>query len=158
MWKAYYAAQWSEGPTKEWCMATGSNNRIVDVTVGGEHAWYMLGHVYFDKDYSETMREILERECPLSRTADKLWEDLYIEHIKELDMEIRPYEEGVINEFDSLDQLRGFDPQFIENVDTDIFDNIARVLNCARFTIGLVCDLFWLLVDEGQEVYRFNLL
>ena len=73
-------------------------------------------------------------------------------------MEIRPYEEGVINEFDSLDQLRGFDPQFIENVDTDIFDNIARVLNCARFTIGLVCDLCWLLVDEGQEVYRFNLL
>lgn len=28
----------------------------------------------------------------------------------------------------------------------------------ARFNIGLLCDLCWFLVDEGQEVYRFNLV
>ena len=162
VWKAYYAAQWSEGPTKEWCMATGSNNRIVDVKVGGEHAWYMLGHVFFDRAFSNTMCGILEAECPRSETADKLWEDLYIEHIKELDMELRPYEEGVINEFDSLDELREFDPQFIENVDTDIFDNIARVLNCAKTEIrdvyplkqGLTNLSCHFTVDSGEYVYR----
>ena len=53
VWHAYYAAQWSEGSTSEWCMKTGSHDRIIDVSVGGSHAWYMLGHVYFDRAFSK---------------------------------------------------------------------------------------------------------
>ena len=28
VWKAYYAAQYQEGPTNEWCMRLGSGNRM----------------------------------------------------------------------------------------------------------------------------------
>ncbi len=65
-----------------------------------------------------------------SRTADKLWEQIYIDHISELDMVCRKYDEGVIHEFDSVDELREFDPFFLENVDSEVFDNIASVLGC----------------------------
>ena len=51
VWKAYYSAQYAEGPTKEWCITTGANNRITKVTVGGSNSWYMLGHVYFDRSF-----------------------------------------------------------------------------------------------------------
>ena len=34
VWKAYYAAQYQEGPTNEWCMRLGSGNRIVSVDIG----------------------------------------------------------------------------------------------------------------------------
>lgn len=162
VWHAYYAAQWSEGPTKEWCMSTGPHNRIVGVTVGGERSWYMLGHVYFDNAFSSHMRTVLEETCGLPETADKLWEDLFVERIKEFDMVVRPYDDGVINEFDSLDELRSFDPAFIENVDSEIFDNIVSVLGCTKAEIhdvyplkqGLTNLSCHFSTNDGEYVYR----
>lgn len=141
VYKAYYAAQYAEGPTKEWCIATGANDRITGVIIGGSDSWYMLGHVYFDQAFSKAFVSILENEYERPETTDKLWEDLYIEHIKELDMVMRPYSEGVINEFDSLDELRAFDPHFLENVDSEIFDNITEVLSCTKAEIHDVYPL-----------------
>lgn len=141
VFKAYYSAQYSEGPTKEWCMTTGTGDRITKVTVGGSDSWYMLGHVYFDRAFSERFVKILEEEYDRPETKDMLWEDLYIEHIKELDMVLRPYPAGVINEFDSLDELRAFDPHFLENVDSEIFDNIVAILGCTKAEIHDVYPL-----------------
>ena len=162
VYKAYYAAQWANGPTKEWCMKTGPQNRIVSVSVGGSDAWYMLGHVYFDRAFSKRFVEILEEEYDRPETTDKLWEDLYIDHIDELDMVLKSYPAGMINEFDSLDELRSFDPLFLENVDSEIFDNIVSVLGCDR---NEICDVYPLKqgltnlschfrTDSGEYVYR----
>lgn len=136
---AYYAAQFVEGPTSEWCMRTGSNGRITGVTVGGSDSLIMLGHVFFDEAFSSRLKEILEEEWDKPTTADKLWEDLFIEHIGELSMVAREYPRGVIHEFDSLDDLRDFDPQFLENVDSQAFDNIVSVLGCRKSDI---CDVY----------------
>lgn len=162
VWKAYYSAQYAEGPTKEWCMETGAGNRITKVTVGGSDSWYMLGHVYFDRAFSDAFVKILEAEYELPETTDMLWEDLYVEHIKELDMVLRPYPAGVINEFDSLDELRAFDPHFLENVDSEIFDNIVAVLGCTKAEIhdvyplkqGLTNLSCHFATNDGEYVYR----
>lgn len=162
VFKAYYSAQYAEGPTKEWCMETGAGGRITKVTVGGSNSWYMLGHVYFDRAFSECFVKILEEEYDRPETVDMLWEDLYIEHIKELDMVLRPYPAGVINEFDSLDELRAFDPHFLENVDSEIFDNIVAVLDCTKAEIhdvyplkqGLTNLSCHFATNKGEYVYR----
>lgn len=162
VWHAYYAAQWSEGPTDEWCMKTGPHNRIIDVSVGGSNAWYMLGHVYFDRTFSKHMVEVLESEYDKPETIDKLWEDIFIDHIKEFDLVVRPYDDGVINEFDSLDELRIFDPSFLENVDSDIFNNIVQVLGCDKNEIhdvyplkqGLTNLSCHFRINSGEYVYR----
>lgn len=36
--------------------------RITGVQVGGSDAWYMIGHAYFDRSFSEKFTQILERE------------------------------------------------------------------------------------------------
>lgn len=162
VYKAYYAAQWTDGATKEWCMQTGSKGRIVSVSVGGSSSWYMIGHVYFDRVFSKQFVEILEQEYNKPETVDKLWEDLYIEHINELDMAVKKYPAGIINEFDSLDELRDFDPDFIQNVDLDIFDNIVKVLGCERDEIrdfyplkqGLTNLSCHFATSSGEYVYR----
>ena len=162
VFKAYSSAQYAEGPTKEWCMETGAGGRITKVTVGGSNSWYMLGHVYFDRAFSERFVKILEEEYDRPETVDMLWEDLYIEHIKELDMVLRPYPAGVINEFDSLDELRAFDPHFLENVDSEIFDNIVAVLGCTKAEIhdvyplkqGLTNLSCHFATNDGEYVYR----
>lgn len=141
VYKAYYASVFVEGPTKEWCIHAGTGDRIESVTVGGCDSQIMLGHVYFDRAFSRTFVRILEAEYDLPVTAGKLWEEIYVDHIKELDMVVRPYEDGIIHEFDSLDELREFDPHFLNNVDSEVFDNIVAVLGCDKNDIHDVYPL-----------------
>ncbi len=162
-WKAYYAAEYCEGATQEWCIRAGAKDRIESVSPrGGSDSWYMIGHAYFDQAFSNAYVRILENEYELPETADKLWEQLYVDHIHELDMEIRRFGPGVIHEFDSLDDLREFDPRFLENVDSEIFDNICAVLGCEKGEIhdvyplkeGLTNLSCHFATDEGEYVYR----
>ncbi len=161
-WGAYYSAEHADGPTKEWCMSLGPRGRITAVTIGGSDALYMIGHAYFDRAFSEQFREILVAEYDLPQTADKLWEELYIDHIDDLSMVARDYGQGVIYEFDSLDELREFDPFFLENVDSDAFNNITATLGCSRSEIrdiyplkqGLTNLSCHFRTDEGEYVYR----
>ena len=136
VYEAYYASMFHEGPTDEWCLATGPGGRIVRVSVGGCDAPIMLGHVYFDRSFSDRFARILEDEYDLPQTAGKLWEELFVDHIKELHMVAREYDQGIIWEFDSLDDARAFDPEFIVNVDSEALDNIVSVLGCERADIA----------------------
>ena len=162
VYKAYYSAQYVEGPTEEWCITTGPGDRITDIEVGGADAWIMLGHVYFDRTFSAAFRRILEAVYHLPETAPKLWEAIYIEHVKELDMVMRRYPEGMINEFDSVDEIRSFDPKFIENVDSEVFDHISEALGCRKTDIsgfyplkqGLTNLSCHFTVDGEEYVYR----
>ena len=162
VWKAYYSAEYAEGPTKEWCLEVGAHGRVTGVKVGGSDAWYMIGHAYFDRAFSARFREVLEAEYDLPQTRDKLWEDLYAEHVGEFDMRIRKYDPPIIREFDSLDELRDFDPMFLENLDSEIFDNIVAVLGCDKSEIhdvyplkqGLTNLSCHFATNDGEWVYR----
>ena len=162
VYKAYYSAEYVEGPTNEWCITTGGGGRITGAKVGGADAWTMLGHVYFDRAFSSRFREILRSVYHLPETSGKLWESIYLDHVKELDMVIRKYPAGVIYEFDSVDELRSFDPKFMENVDSEVFDTISKVLNCPKDDItdfyplkqGITNLSCHFRVGEEEYVYR----
>lgn len=141
VWKAFYSAQYAEGPTEEWCMEVGAGQRITGVTIGGENAWYMIGHVYFDRAFSDHFVEVLEEEYDLPATAPKLWEQIYVDHIDEFDMRMKKYPSDYIFEFDSLDEVRKFDPYFLENINSKIFDNIEAVLKCDKNDVSDVYPL-----------------
>lgn len=132
VYQAYYSAQYVAGPTQEWCLSIGAKDRITAATIGGRDSWVMLGHAYFDRQFSATFKRILEKVYPLPETAPKLWEAIYLDHIKDLTMVIRRYPDGVINEFDSLDEVRRFDQLFMENIDCEIFEHISEALGCTK--------------------------
>lgn len=109
--RAYYSAVYIEGPTQEYCLKTaGADKLIVDVEVGGCDSWVMLGHAYWSRAYSQEFVRILNEVYNEPRTANMLWEDIYIEHLNRLPMYMREYAPGIIWEFDSLDELLAFDP------------------------------------------------
>ena len=162
VWGSYYAAQYAEGQTSEWVMTCGPHGRITKVEIGGADGWYMLGQVYFDRAFSRRFRQILDEEYDRPATAPKLWEEIFIDHIDELPMAIRRYERPIIHEFDSLDDLREFDPLFLDNIDSAIIDNITGALGCSRAEI---CDVYPLKesltnlschfsTNDGEYVYR----
>lgn len=160
---AYYSAVFEEGETDEYCLRTaGKDKRIVEVSFGGRDAWVMLGHAYWDREYSAAFIDVLRTIYDNPETADKLWEDIYAEHVGELPMVMRTYDRGAIWEFDSLDELISFDPDFIDNVDSHVMDNICQVLDCVRSDIsGIVpikqglTNLSFRFTVKGQSyVYR----
>lgn len=162
VYEAYYAAQFFEGKTDEYCMETARDGRITGVSIGGTDAYGMLGHAYFDRAFSKKFVEILEAEYDLPQTAPKLWEDIYRDHLGELRMVMRAYEPGVIFEFDSLNDLNQFDSDFVNNVDCSILDNICDRLDCSRSDVrsiepikeGLTNLSFKFEVDGQEYVYR----
>ena len=99
------------------------------MTIGGENAWYMLGHTFWDQNFSKKFVAILDEEYDEPETVDKLWEDIYLEHIDELHMRMRKYPSDFIFEFDTLDELRTFDKSYITNTRSAILKNISRALN-----------------------------
>lgn len=111
VYRPYYAAVYAEGETAEYCLTVDEQERITAVTIGGNNAWVMLGHVYFDEAFSRRLVQILEDRYENLQVREWLWEDLYRKHLDELVLYRRCYPEGVIYEFDSLQELALFDPQ-----------------------------------------------
>ena len=130
VYEAYYAAQYATGTTGEYCITTNSHGVITDVVIGGSNSWYMMGHVYFSKAFSEKFSDILKAEYQKEETKQLLWEDVYIKHIDKLSMVMKPYDSHKILEFDSLDELREFDFSYVDNVDSSIMTNICHALSC----------------------------
>lgn len=126
--EAYYAAEYADGHTAEWCMTEDENGYINAVTVGGDNAWYMLGHTFWSREFSDRFLEILKREYDLPKTKDKLWESIFMEHLDVLKMTIRKYDPGVIYEFDTLDELREFDESYVSDTRSAILKKIAKEL------------------------------
>ena len=127
---AYYAAVYANGPTNEWCMTENEEGYIDSVQIGGENAWYMLGHTFWSEDFSREFVRILERIYDLPETANVLWEKIFMEHLSQLKMKMRKYPDDVIFEFDTLDELRCFDESYIGDTRSAILKMAAAKLGC----------------------------
>lgn len=122
----------------------------------------LQGPVFLDAAYSTRLTEILAKAYSDPACAHMLWDELLAEHLDEFSLEVRVYEPGVIYEFNYLNDLRGFDADFFENVDSTILDNICTTLTCKRedisgvypFEAGLSNLSVLFKVNDALYVYR----
>lgn len=149
--QAYYSAIYINGKTDEYCIQYDKENTITEVIIGGENSYVMLGHVYFDKNFSDSFKEILKNEYKNEETRKKLWEQVYIKHISTLKMKIKKYPNGVIFEFDSLEELRKFEPTFLSN--TKIMKEISEYLHCNENELSN-----FLLEENNEEFFSFSFI
>ena len=163
--ESYYSALFAEGSTNEYCLTTDDQENIISVTIGGSDSWYMVGHVFFNKEFSDKFRKIMVEEYPNEETKKGYWEDVYIKHLNELPyLKIHRYQENDIKEFDTLEELRLFDKSYINNTDSKILQNICTILQCEEKDIidinvlkkGMTnCSFaFTCKKDEQKYVYR----
>ena len=132
VYEGYYAAVWHNGPSDEWGLIAAPSGRITSAALGMSDTWVMMGQAYWDRSFSLRFRSILDAVYDRPDTAPKLWEEIYADHVSELNLQLRPYPDGVIYEFDTPDDLRAFDPDFISNIDSAILNNICSTLQCRR--------------------------
>ena len=151
---SYYSALYAEGQTGEYCLTVDKDDNITDVTVGGANAWYMIGHVFFNKQFSEKFREIMKKEYDRGETRLGYWEDVYARYINELPlMKIHRYQPHDIEEFDSLEELRLFDEEYVNNTGCKIFQNICSVLKCEEKDI---CEIVVLKKGMTNASFAFT--
>lgn len=160
---SYYSALYAEGETNEYCLTTDADDYITDVRVGGRDAWYMVGHVFFNREFSEAFRNIMTENYKNDTTKQGYWEDLYIRYIDQLPkMKINRYKEGEIQEFDSLDELRLFDDSYIADTRSTVVKSICRTLHLQesdvyRFkNIKHVGDYLHFQFKVGDTFYEYN--
>ncbi len=127
---AYYSVVYADGLTDEWCVRTDKNNVITGAMIGGRDSWVMMGHVYFDHSFSQRFIPFLLEAHEREDMRDLFWENIYLDHLDVLHMKARKYAKDEILEFDSLDDLRAFDPSYIDNTRSPILRSIATTLSC----------------------------
>lgn len=129
--QSYYSALFASGNTKEYCISVNENDEIENVSNGGNGSWYMIGHVFFSRDFSHKFAKILTKEYTNENTRYEYWEDVYIRNIDKLPpMKIHRYNKYDIEEFDSIDELRAFDNSYISDTRSKIIKDIAFQMEC----------------------------
>lgn len=169
---SYYSALYAEGKTNEYCLITNTEDQITDVKVGGHDSWYMVGHVFFNHEFSEKFRKLMIKEYCNKTTKQGYWEDLYIRYIDQLPkMKINRYQEGDIQEFDSLDELRMFDESYkndtrssivkqickqleVEEACVHAFRNIKHKGNYLQFQFKVYDDVYEYNAENGIEIKK----
>ncbi len=160
---SYYSALYARGITGEYCMYTDDDDNITSVSVGGADSWYMIGHVFFSGDFSRKFARILRREYEKEETRLGYWEDVYIRFIDVLPkMKIRRYKESEIKEFDTLDELRGFDRSYIDDTRSIVIKDIAGEMGCKESVLtgfrreGLHGHHLQFTFLKDGRTYRYN--
>ena len=127
---SYRACVYQKGKFREFAVKVSDAEVITDVTVGGEDSLAMVGHAYMNDKFSAIFCNLMEKEINDFGIASMFWEEFYSKHIKELTFYMREFEVNSILEFDSIEDLREFDSEFLLNVDSEIITNICNSLEC----------------------------
>lgn len=152
--ESYYSSLYAEGPTDEYCLACDDDGYINNVSIGGKDSWYMVGHVYFSKEFSNAFRDLMLAEYTKEEIRHRYWEDVYINHIDTLPrMKINRYDQSDIMEFDSLDELRKFDRSYLYDTRCDILKDLASKMNCSEADL---CGFSNIPGKQGYAGFIFN--
>lgn len=160
---SFYSAEHVDKATNEWYMLKDKDDNLIKVEKFGDEGDIMLGAAFFDESFSRTFVPLIEKAHNSGVYDNDLWEQLLADNLDKLPkMKVKVYPKGTIFEFDSLDELRTFDPKYINNTDSKIMKNITKVFSCDESDIknfkvmnnGLTNTSFVFEISGKKYVYR----
>lgn len=137
----------------EYAASFNKQGLIKNMTIGDENFWCLYAHTYFTRDFSRKYIDILKTESENSIMRAENWEFVYLKHINELDLYIKKYSPNIIYEFDSLNDLKAFDPYYIDNADFDFLRHIILTFNCSKNDITQIEPI----KNSENPVFSFEL-
>lgn len=124
---AWYSAAYMDGETSEWVLSYNKKGRITGVQVGGTDAWVMYGPVFFSRGFSAGFLPLLEKYYHTPGTEQFYWEQVYLDHVEELEMDINRQPDNQVYEFENLEELRKFDPRYQTRSDNKALELVSEV-------------------------------
>ena len=151
--ESYYASRYASSDTEEYCLSLDEHDYIKAVTIGGRDSWYMIGHAFFSKTFSERFCQLLIDEYRKEEVRNGYWEDVYIRHINELPMKVKRYSDDDIFEFDTLDELRSFDLSYMNDTRSSI---LKRICVERRWKESELCGFKIVSFSNDLMVFQFQ--
>jgi CTP:phosphocholine cytidylyltransferase-like protein/thiamine kinase-like enzyme len=160
--RSYRACTYLDDDFLEFSVDYSDADVITGCYIGGKDSMAMVGHAYFNEDFSKRFSRFMENEIKNFGVANMFWEEFYATHIKDLTLYLKEFEKDDILEFEDIDDLRQFDSDFLLNVDSEIIENICTVFKCNPNEIknieiikaGLTNASFKFSLHDVEYVYR----
>lgn len=144
VYDSYYACKYTEAYADEYCVTKMEGPYIKEIVKGGSNAWYTIGEAFFSAQFSEIFLKYLLKEYDESGTKKMLMDDFHIRHIDELRFRLVKYTDDILQEFDTVEDVIAFDPEFVKYRDRLLMKKIGE---CKR-----IPDLF----GKYGDIERYN--
>lgn len=126
---SYYSTVFEENETEEWCVSTDVDGYINHIQIGGQNSDIMLGHVFFDEQFSKQLVRIINEHYNENWIKPMLWESVFQKYLSQLKLKIKRHEKSEILEFDSLKELKKFDKWYKTHSESKTLDDLSIQLN-----------------------------
>jgi CTP:phosphocholine cytidylyltransferase-like protein/thiamine kinase-like enzyme len=127
--KSWYSCVYKNGPTSEWCVTTDDTGRITNVTIGGYDSWVMYGPVFFTKTFSGAFAKKIEEYNKMPGKENYMWENVFIDELRHFDLYINKQDSNNVYEFETIEELRRFDPDYYDKTPNVLLKTIENVFN-----------------------------
>lgn len=147
---------------KEFAAELDADGRITSVLLNRDASYSLVGFAYFNADFAGRFIRVYEENRKGFSVDRFFWEEFVGQNLSELPLYGRLEERHLVLEFDSVEDVREYDPDLIENLNSVIADNICSTLNCTKGEIsnikaiskGLTNVSFIFQVGDRKYVYR----
>lgn len=162
-YQTFYAGQSVHSASNEMYVETDSNGQITKMEKGLESGTVLLGHSYWNKDFSDSFNALAARVHNDEKYTNAFWEWLVKDNLAEMPpMFYKEYTIGNIFEFDYFEELRDFDTQYLGHTHSEIIRNIKLVFRCDEEDIvdfrnvseGLTNTSFIFKINGVDYIYR----
>ncbi|MCC8089524.1 MAG: NTP transferase domain-containing protein [Rikenellaceae bacterium] len=127
---SYRACAYQTGKFRGFSVEYSDAHVITSIKIDGADSLAMVGHAYMNERCSSVFRGLMEKEINDFGVSSMFWEEFYAKHIGQITLYMKNFKPGDILEFNSIEDLREFDSEFLMNVDSDIITNICSTLHC----------------------------
>ena len=161
--QSFNAGIYTEEPTNEMYVDTDETGRIVNMEKNRSQGKIMLGHAYWERNFSAAFIDLMEKDRMIGAYNNKFWEWMVKDNLSELPgFYFKEYEKGNIFEFDYFEELRKFDNEYLGYTHSEIIRNIKLVFRCDEEDIvdfrnvseGMTNTSFIFRIDGVDYIYR----
>lgn len=139
-----------------------AKGKINNICINKDTAYSVVGYAYFNEETAEKFISKYEEAKKGFSVSRFFWEEFLGQNIDEIPMYGKLVERSQVLEFDSVEEVRQFDPNLIENLNSNIARNICDILKCEKNDIknikaiakGLTNVSFIFEVNKRKYVYR----
>ena len=130
-YRCFFSGSSTSEKTDEMYAITDSNNRITRLEKGLDGGRILLGHCFFDKQFSQKFFEIVNSVTNNGKYDKAFWEWLVKDYLNSFDnIYFKEFSPNTIFEFDYFDDLRKFDTNYLGYSHSDIMRNIKLIFRC----------------------------
>lgn len=162
-YRCFFSGSSTSEKTDEMYAITDSNNRITRLKKGLDGGRILLGHCFFDKQFSQKFFEIVNSLTNNGKYDKAFWEWLVKDYLNSFDnIYFKEFSPNTIFEFDYFDDLRKFDTNYLGYSHSDIMRNIKLIFRCDEEDIinfrnvskGLTNKSFVFEINGIEYIYR----